>query len=368
MSGKKYKKVLLLLNWYLPRLHRGIIDYARRHEWFLEVAHSGYFYETTEQWNGDGIITDMNCNLDKLHHRGVKIAACVAGDLFRQYADCVVCADDQCIGENAADYFRHKGFRSFAVSASPDRQFFFVERLKQFGMDAVVLPSRTDFHKMDRTKTVSEILMELKKPCAVFCENDWISSYIFNLAVESGLKVPEELSILGVGNDELLCNSAFVSLSSMETRLYERGLKIAEALDRVLDGQFQEKITRVKPLKQIIERESTAAYAVSDPTLKKMIRFLIDHAGQPIRVSDLSEHFHLSESAIYRIFIKQTGLSPKQMLLNIRMDLAQSLLLDTETKITAIAAEAGFPTAASFFEAFRKIHGQTPQIWRQNSR
>ena len=366
MENKSYKRVLLLLSIYMPRLHRGIVDYARAHDWNLEVAYSGYLKESARSWKGDGVITDCAYYLEQLRKRGVRIASLIAP--LAGKADCTVCPDDQKIGELAAEYFRHKGFLNFACTAATPRGNAFKERLQRYGHSVHMIPTRFPCSTESSLQRSLKRLRALPHPCALFCENDRDANLMLNLAQNIELLIPSEISILGVGNDDLLCNSKRISLSSVETRLYERGLRIAEELDRVLDGYPQQEILRIAPSKTVIERMSSGSYAVNHPVLCDMIQWLTARAATPVQISDLADAFHLSVSAVYRTFMNHLGISPKKLLLEARMDIAHRLLLDTDEKISSVSEEAGFPTSAAFFETFRRLHSCTPEAWRKGNR
>ncbi len=364
--GKQHKRILLLLNFYYPRLHRGIMDYARTHQWDIETPYPRYLEESARNWRGDAIITDMDYYLPQLRKRGVRIA--VPAETLAEKADCTVCSDEEKIGSIAADYFLHKGFSHFAFCSGTARGKAFQEKLRRHGYSAIPIAGTYPYMTEKRLRNRMELLKKLPRPCAIFCENDRESGHVVNLALDAGLRVPEDLSVLGVGNDDLLCNSSAISLSSVETRLYERGLRLAEALDRIFHGQESGTILKLEPTQKIIERKSTGFYAIEHPLLREMIQYLTRHAATPIQIADLAKEFHLSVSAVYRTFMNHLGISPKKLLLDARMDIARRLLLDTDDKISAIAEEAGFPTAASFFETFHKIHTCTPQEWRKGNR
>ncbi|WP_419646288.1 substrate-binding domain-containing protein, partial [Victivallis vadensis] len=107
---------------------------------------------------------------------------------------------------------------------------------------------------------------------AVFCENDWDAAELLNTALWGKIAVPDELAILGVGNDELVCMAASVSLSSVNSRLYELGQLAAAELDKLIDGtEAPEGALFLKPEPLVVERRSTDFYAVENPELMRMI-------------------------------------------------------------------------------------------------
>lgn len=366
MMSSLQKRVLLCLYYYSPRMHRGIVDYACAHNWSLDVAPSGHLAKALRSWQGEGVILDSSREIQALRSHSVKIAVTAAS--VAKNADCTVTSDDRRIGTIAAEYFLHRGFTNFSLFSGTIRGESFRRRIENNGYQVSPLPQLYPNITARKMAAFRNFLRVLPHPCAVFCENDWEALRVVNTALELGIRVPEEISVLGVGNDDLLCYSSRISLSSIETRLYERGFRLAEALDRLMSGGESGSYLEIEPSSMVIERRSTGFYAIRDSRLLEMIQWLQKKASTSVQIADLAKSFHLSESVIYRKFIANLGISPKQVLLNMRMNIARRLLLDTDEKITAIAADAGFPTPTAFFATFQKIHSCTPQTWRKGNR
>lgn len=364
---KASKRILLHLSFYIPRLHQGIVDYAKGCGWNIELPYSGYLRETVRSWNGEAVITDDPYYAVQLKARGVRIASLIPQ--LAETADCTVCADDRRIGELAADYFRYKGFRNFASASNTLRGRAFGECLKGYGHNVIRVPLRFPCSTASSRRQTVKILKTLPHPCALFCENDWEANAMLNHLEELGCRVPEDASVLGVGNCNLICNAKQVTLSSIETSVYERGWRIAEALDNVLEGRSSAgTFIRIPPSPNIMECMSTGFCTVDNPVLGDMIRYLGEHAAAPVLIADMARTFHLSVSAVCRLFMSHLGVSPKKVLLEARMNIARRLLLDTNDKISVIAEESGFLNSSVFFEAFHRSHFCTPEVWRRRNR
>ena len=215
---------------------------------------------------------------------------------------------------------------------------------------------------------MAERLAQLPAPCALFCNNDWESVSALNAADLAGIPVPDGIAVVGVGNEELICTTSSPPLSSIETRLYLRGLRAAEELDRVMEGAPpRDEPILVEP-GQVVERASSDFFAVGDRQLRKMLEYLRKHAASPVQVAGLARRFRMSESKIYRLFRSGIGLSPKEFLTDVRLNLARTRLVDSDDTIVTVAAECGFPSPGALFELFRARYGQTPADWREANR
>lgn len=141
------------------------------------------------------------------------------------------------------------------------------------------------FRSPQALKRMAERLAQLPAPCALFCNNDWESVSALNAADLAGIPVPDGIAVVGVGNEELICTTSSPPLSSIETRLYLRGLRAAEELDRVMEGAPpRDEPILVEP-GQVVERASSDFFAVGDRQLRKMLEYLRKHAASPVQVA-----------------------------------------------------------------------------------
>ncbi len=238
----------------------------------------------------------------------------------------IVCPDEVRIGVIAAEYFIHKGFSHFASCSGTLRGRAFQTRLKQSGYSAIPI-----------VETYPYITRKKRKHCAVFCENDKEAGHVVNLALEAGLRVPEDLSVLGVGNDDSRRPRRSPAWKPVSTSVDSR---LAEALDRILDGRGENKIIqRLEPTQKVIERKSTGFYAIEQPQLREMIQWLTVHAATPVCRPGSS----VSSFCLRRLsdFYEPSRHLP-QLLLDARTHIAGRLLLDTDDKISSIAERISY--------------------------
>jgi LacI family transcriptional regulator len=372
--SKTRKTVLLALAWHLERLMQGVVDYAKVHDWHLVIHRGGDFKKVLYRWRGEGIITSFwNAYTEEdteriLTARNMKTTKLISLVPVKNSCDScrIVREDDYAIGKLAADYFVNCGHRNFAAYSDSLRMIGFCDQLYSRDINFhCYAPNRSG----EDESQLTDWLRALPKPCAIFCENDWDAAELINTAIWAKLTIPDELAILGVGNDALICQATPISLSSIDSRLYELGKTAAAELDEFIDGkESPENVLLLKPNSLVVERQSTHFYAVENPVLRKMINYFRKNATSHVSITDVARKFHISESAFYKLFVRNLEISPKQFLLEQRLRIACDFLLNNSAcTMDEIAWQSGFPTACAMFSAFQKRFGTSPGNWRKNN-
>ena len=363
------KTVLFAKNFYLQQELHGILDFARAHGWQLEQPQMYGLREHVRNWRGAGLLTDTGFAVQELAAAGVQVVGLSMEPELLQHAHAVVSPDNQAIGCAAAEYFLERGYRHFAVCADCyGRDQSFAARVATDGLAATPLPLPRYHRTPEALHELARALQALPHPCAVFCNNDWEALSVLNAAALAALKIPADLSVVGVGNEPSLCLTASPQLSSLDTRLYERGRLAAAELDRLMEGAPPRDTPLLVAPGTVIERGSSSDYATDLPVLRKMLDHLLRHFSLPIQIADLARRFHCGESTIYRHFMHAFGISPKDFLTNLRFSRACTLLLDTNDTIASIAADCGFASPTALFALFQQRLHTTPDKWRSLSR
>lgn len=363
------KTVLFAKNFYLQQELRGIMDVARSCGWQLELPQMYGLPGHVRNWRGAGLLTDTGYYTEKLRGGGVKIVGLSLDPVLLETAEAVVSPDNARIGSVAAEYFLRRGYRNFAVCEDCfGRDEAFERRIAAEGFRAARISMPRYFRSTQALKRMAEKLSLLPAPCCIYCNNDWEAASVLNAADMAGIAVPDRLAVLGVGNEELICSTASPQISSLDTRLYERGRRAAEELDRLMEGGAPRPAPILIPPGEVVERGSSSFYAVPDRKLRKMLEHLRRNAASPLPVSALARRFRASESTVYRLFQSGLGVSPKEFLTGLRLEMARTRLLDTDDTIVTVAEECGFPSPGALFELFRERYGQTPAEWRAANR
>ena len=209
-------------------------------------------------------------------------------------------------------------------------------------------------------------LRNLPKPCAILLMNDDYGLWLTQLALEAGIRIPGEVAMLGVDNDELGCEAAFPMLSSIAIPAMEIGRTAAEMLDRLMRGEtLPEPHVRLQP-GDIVSRRSTDEVGVSHPQVATFMRYVREHPAQTRDVGHAVEVLGLQRRSLERAFREVVGRSPREDLLLARLEYATRRLCNSRDTLEAVAEESGFASLSHFCSSFKIYHSRTPTAYRNN--
>jgi LacI family transcriptional regulator len=292
-----------------------------------------------------------------------------------------VISDDEAVGRSAAEYFLGRGYRNFAYTGFPGHGYStargsgFLRRVEEAGLQAAAIglnePDSAAAWK-GMLKETPGFLKSLPLPCALFCCNDARARMMAVEALRAGLRIPEDLAILGVDNDDFTCVLSPVPLSSVEPDCETIGRTAARVVLELIAGRGPDRgesvpVIRIPPVR-VVERRSTDALAVSDDQVARALRFIHAHALEPIDVEMIAREAGLARRKLERAFRAHTGASPYAEILRLRIEHAKALLTTTGRKVSEIAEECGFATGPEFSVAFRKRVGRSPLQYRREPR
>ena len=329
-----------------------------REEWILQWA---------KQWKADAIIgrwDDRKMNLlDQLDIPVVLQNNRSRSDVFSNLT-----GDYDSTGRMAAQYFRKKLFTEYAFFGIKDIVWS-EERCK--GYEDEIAKYNGHFHSYmeetsgdDRDKIV-EWLEKLPKPVALFCWDDAHAQFVTETCKISGIRVPEDIAILGVDDDELLCGISDPPISSIDMDVERGGYMTCKLLhQQILSGSKEPFDVWITPL-GFQERASTSILNVKDPHVLKMIRHIDNNYSLDIKMEDILKIVPLSRRSIEMRFKKATGYTIYQYLLNVRVEHFAYLITTTHRSYVDIAYEVGFRDLSNVSRTFRKYKGCTPLEYRK---
>ena len=193
---------------------------------------------------------------------------------------------------------------------------------------------------------------------------------VIDACAEAGIRVPEDIAVLGVDDDPILCESTFPTLSSIRTGRYRMGQKAAEILAAMLRGEAApQPLDMAMPPLGVVTRESTGYDAMSDPTIARAISFVRSHAGaKRIGVREVAAAVGCSRRYLELAFRNKLGSSVKDILLRTEIERIQSLLERTDLTIGEIAATCGFLRDSYLAVLFKRETGLSMTEWRRRHR
>jgi LacI family transcriptional regulator len=371
-------------------LLRGIVRYSRLHgPWSLYVApgHLEQALPKAKSWSGTGIIARMRSPemAKQIRATGLPFVASSLdefrtprrGDKFGE-----ICTNSVGIGQMAASHLVDRSLRHFAFCGfhgcawSAHREEAFAQYLSDRGFQCrahrielgnwMHWPNWIEDWEQEQ-RILLAWLKSLAKPVGLMACNDICGREVLQACAAAGLRVPDDVAVVGVDNDELMCELSSPPLSSIALDVEKAGYEAARLLDSLMSGHFaEERVVQVEPV-YVVTRQSSEIMAPGDPSVATALQFIRNHAGQPISVSHVIEQAGVSRRTLERRFSRALGRSISSEITQCRLERAKRLLLETDLPSYRVAAAAGFGTIKSFNRVFRRVLGVSPQRFRENA-
>jgi LacI family transcriptional regulator len=362
----------------------GIARYAREHgPWSISWQDRGMtdpIPEWLARWKGDGVIARVeNAAMERAIRRLNLPVVDVRGSLDLDWPR--IDTDNRLVAEMAADHLLERGFKHFAycgfagVDYSMDRQAHFPPYLAKCGFNCIVYQgprravkgdqSRKEQHGIQFERELAIWVKSLPRPIGVMCCNDLRAQQLLNACRAVNIAVPEDVAIVGVDNDELLCELADPPLSSVQPDAKRIGYRAAAKLHSCLRGGNRKREREYVPPLRVFTRHSTDILAIDDHLVARAVRYIREHATEGINVDDVLRQLVISRVTLNRRFEKVLGRSPKDEIDRVRLQRVKQLLLETDFSLARIADLSGFKHPEYLSVVFKSQTGQTASKFRQ---
>jgi LacI family transcriptional regulator len=278
-------------------------------------------------------------------------------------------------GRLAAEHFLDRGFRQFAFCGyakriwSRHRQEGFCERLAEAGFQCNVYQSRTSKTHLpwdEEQPAVTMWLKSLNKPVGLVACNDLRGRQVLEVCALKGLRVPDEVAVLGVDDDHLLCELANPSLSSVALNGEQAGYQAAELLEGLMAGRIAKPQRIEADALWIVNRRSTDVVAVDDPEVSEALRFIRDNSRQPIGVNDVVNQVTLSRRGLEIRFQRALNRSIHDEIAHVRIERTKKFLVETTMPLWKIAELTGFDSLSYMSRMFHGKVGKTLAQYRRD--
>lgn len=211
-------------------------------------------------------------------------------------------------------------------------------------------------------------LRSMPEPGAVCCADDRSALQIAEFCRRTDIRVPEQLAVLGAGDDDMSCRLAYPPVSAIKLPGHKIGYEAARLLNQWLATGCNPRTHVCLAPSALVARQSTDTVAAADSKVAAAMRFIRDHAHTGITVEDAVEAVRISRRDLERRFRRVLRVSPYAMILRVRLDHARRLLADTDRTILDIATACGFSDAGRLTIAFRKAFDEAPGQYRKRYR
>ncbi|MDC0935806.1 substrate-binding domain-containing protein [Pirellulales bacterium] len=367
---------------HLEVLIEGVLDYVREKElnWCYITALESKTMSVLDlaDWPGDGILTAINTKEEAACAEKLAIPIVNVSSALPNISvpSCVI--DNCAIGHLAADHLIGKGFRSNAFSGLKDVEYSkqraqgFSEKLGEAGFSSQEFLSYPTYHLkgsdwLRSNHQLAEWLEGLSKPLGLFAVSDYRARQALDACRLVGLKVPEEVAIIGMGNEELVCKHVHPTITSIVRNNHLQGYRSAEMLHKLmLKEEMDVDLHPIAPL-DIVERDSTSTFAVEDERLRQALEYLHDNLHDALfSIDDVTREAGVSRRWLEYAFRDALGETPYQYLRRQRLVRAKRLLVEEPTrKIYAIAQCSGFSSAKQLAMTFQQDLGMSPREYRR---
>jgi LacI family transcriptional regulator len=353
-------------------LIRGVAEYVQRNtNWSLHLEEAGPLRtgpHWLKTWSGEGIIARIETPAiaRTVLSKGVPVVN-VAGRTSPPGVPHVD-MDNRVACDLVVDYFLQRGYRNFAFCGNPRfewsawRQNLFTERLVTERASIEMFQFRNESTEIPR---LCSWLKSLLKPVALFACNDLCGRHVIEACDQIGLKVPDEVAVLGVDDDDILCTLCRPQLSSVVPDTEGIGYLAAKTMHALIRGEKLSDSPRlVRPL-SVRTRESTDSAFSSDWHVSQALRFIHGHGTRNISVADVVAQVHTSRRFLEKRFLSTTGRSLHDEILRIRLENSQHLLATTAMPLKEVAVRSGFRRADYLSSVFREKVGLSPSEYRE---
>jgi LacI family transcriptional regulator len=364
-------------------LVEGIARYAEEHgPWSIHFEERGLtapLPSWLKSWRGDGVISRTTRRLDMAELRGLKLPVV---ELFPNQAHKppLVRPDEETIARLAAEHFLDRSLSNFAFFCLEQglwvrwRRDAFQQVLQERGYDCHTFSNASQRRPVVKKKRpaddhrVIRWLEKLPKPCGIFCATDEQALQLIRSCRTCGVLVPEQIAVLGVDNDPVICGVCYPRLSSIDLGSERIGYEAAAILDRMMAGKAPpNKGVCIEPA-QIFTRQSTDTLAIEDPDMAQAVRLIREQACRQLRVAHIADALGLSCRVFEQRFQAALNRTPKEEIVRVKMEHAKMLLSETDMPLTSVAKESGFSSLAYFSRAFRQRIGIPPRAYRKQHR
>ena len=206
---------------------------------------------------------------------------------------------------------------------------------------------------------------ELQPPVGIHARSGINSRYLIEICKSLELKIPHDLAIVGSGNEPLICNSPYPSLTSIDKNFEEVGYQAAKLLDEMMKSGKSSKEAKYCQPQGIVPRQSTDSYASDHPKVALALRYIAESANRRIKVNDVVNAVATNRRTLERNFSEFTGRTISQEISRMRIERAKRLMMESDLSLKELSAELGYRNSDHFYKSFLRAEGQKPSSFRK---
>jgi LacI family transcriptional regulator len=334
-------------------------------------------FEWLRNWEGDGAFVLISNEADVRVARSLPIPIVNVGGYVKDVRVPTVTLDQQMVGRLAAEHLMSRRFRRFGYYGvrdlwySEQRRIGFETALQAAGYRCSSIESTNLIRSpWDWRRVGGELarwLRSLQPPVGIMASWDLRAQILSEACAMIGLRVPEDVAIIGVDNDPIACEFCIPQLSSVSRNDRELGRQAAKLLSQLLEGKRYSKLPILIPPDRVVARRSTDTLVIEDPEVAGVVQQIRDHLNEVFGVERILGLSPLSRRQLEQRFRRSVGSSPYAFLNELRVERAKTLLTESHKRtLTRIASACGFSELRRFRAVFRRLTRLSPAEYRRN--
>ncbi len=377
-------KVILLIETsssYGRALLRGIANYSRlngtwtfyrKPPFYINPKDTKKQIKQLKDSDADGIIMRSGLETEKILSMGLPaIVSSTPKEPIPNIPNIV--SNHKAIGQMAAKYFLDQGFTNFAYCGFENIPWSKV-RCDSFSAQIAKASKKTLVYNPKETKNknpwqqqnpMADWLKSLPKPIAIMACSDDCGQQIIEAAKTANMKIPNEVAVLGVDNDDMICNLTNPPLSSIEMDIEKAGYRSAQMLEKMMTGKkIKDKFIYVNPIR-VITRRSTDILAIKDADIAEAMKFIHKNSSRPLNIFDVTEKISISRRSLERKFRQTLSRSILDEIKQSRIEKIIHMLIETDLPISQIAMALKFSSSQNMSRFFQRETKITPLSYRK---
>lgn len=360
----------------------GILEYVNEHErqWSFMLAPESNSITINQLigWTGDGVIAALNTPAEARCAKLFPLPIVNISSALTKSPVPRAMIDNYAIGVLAAEHFLERAFEHLAfygmkrIAYSTQRLSGFRDTLEAAGHEVETLFAEPTFKIkgsgwLHQQATLTQWIGKLPQPCAVLAASDARARQVVNSCRVLQMQVPEQLAVIGVDDQQIICEHTHPTISSIARNSIREGYEAAEILDGLMSNKPIEHEDRLVAPLGVVTRNSTDMVAVQDDRLRDALVYLREQIEEPVSVAQLCRHVGVSRRWLEYAFTQTLGSSPFNYIRKQRLTHARRLLREERnTAINVIATRTGYTSSNQLAKAFRAEYGLSPREYRQS--
>ena len=381
----KRKRVAIILdvtNEYDRNVLHGISRFIHEDgEWKIDLHDDPrHSMAQLQRWRGHGIIANID-DIDVLNaakRLRVPVVGFGGGAVMDDQVH-FLAGDNEAIARLGAEHLIDRGFNHFAYCGWPPsrknpwsmaRGKAFSQLIREAGFRCSIFAAKAGVRHLDSLlDELSKWLASLEKPLGLMAANDARARQVLDACREIQVAVPDEVAVIGVDNNELICNLSIPRLSSIIHGGERLGYEAGSLLKQLMAKRFSpEGSIGVVPPAGVVTRQSTDTLAIEDQEVATAVRFIRDQSSRPLQVRDVVAQVNVSRATLEKRFKEAVGRTIHAEIRRVQIRQVQHMLRTTDLPMHKIAERTGFQYVQYLSAVFRQVCGQTPGQYRDQVR